>query len=469
MTTALASLSVTLGKHLKNSDDFLKAKHNMLAQFDSVDDLVTDETKISDKDRSAIEHHILQLRAAIARTLWSNEFYIGRSLLDDCILYTAKTGGGDVPARVIAQLAAAGANRPGFVLYPLTGFGMEMPIFSSTNSTLRSEAIFRNAGFAVSTQSNSFDEAVASVQRMARGLGVRQRIDKWDLRHFANTVKWFGRNPLMLVRITSFTGDMYENQFIYALKIRVAAAHLLMIHTLSLEAVGPLESYRTSSFVNNFETLDIAHYLIGEAIRGQPMSTRRVPMNVSPLELARLSDISAILSTVALATSRMKRLLPKVTRALNAIERGYFRHVNLATKARPENRLYRRLVTALDWFRQSFSARANEAEAIVALAVAFETLLTDQYAPGIAERLRRRIGICMKGVPGLSGYQDSVEAIYKARSSIVHTGEPDHAIDIHRAQVAFTRCLCGIADRLAAWTPTANNAMGNLLGDVGGS
>lgn len=69
MTTALASLSVTLGKHLKNSDDFLKAKHNMLAQFDSVDDLVTDETKISDKDRSAIEHHILQLRAAIARTL----------------------------------------------------------------------------------------------------------------------------------------------------------------------------------------------------------------------------------------------------------------------------------------------------------------------------------------------------------------------------------------------------------------
>ncbi len=199
------------------------------------------------------------------------------------------------------------------------------------------------------------------------------------------------------------------------------------------------------------------------------MSTRRVPMNVSPLELARLSDISATLSTAALATSRMKRLLPRVSRALKMVERGYLLHVNLASKSKPENRLFRRLVTALDWFRQSFSARANEAEAIVALAVAFETLLTDQYAPGIAERLRRRIGICMKGIPGLSAYQASVEAIYYARSSIVHTGEPGHAIEIHRAQVAFTRCFYAIAERLLTWTPTANNAMGDLLGDVADS
>jgi hypothetical protein len=73
----------------------------------------------------------------------------------------------------------------------------------------------------------------------------------------------------------------------------------------------------------------------------------------------------------------------------------------------------------------------------------------------------------MKGVPGLASYQDSVEAIYYARSSIVHTGEPDHSVDIHRGQVAFTRCFCAIADRLTAWVPTANNAMGDLLGDVG--
>ncbi|QBF31859.1 HEPN domain-containing protein [Thalassococcus sp. S3] len=467
MTVDLTNLSIPLGKKLKASDDFLKAKHNLLAQFDGVEELVTDEKKISDQDRRAIEYHIVQLRIALARKLWSNEIYIGRSLLDDAILHVAKTGAGNTAKQVIANLSAARADRPGFVLYPLTGFGMEMPSFLSRTSSLRADAIFRSAGFAVTTQSHSFDAAAASVQRMARGLGIKQRIDKWDLRHFAYSAKWFGRNPLLLVRITSFTGDMYENQFVYELKIRIAAAQILMLHTLAVETAGPLDRHRSSAFVNNFETLDIAHYFIGEAINGRRIEVRRVPMNLSALDLARLSDISASLSTQALTTNRMKRLGAHVTRALKAIERGYFLHVNLTSGSKAENRLYRRLVTAIDWFRQSFSARANEAEAIVALAVAFETLLTDQYAPNIAKRLSRRVGICMKGVPGVDAYQSSVEAIYYARSSIVHTGEPDHAVDIQRARVAFARCICTIADRLVSWTPTPNNSMGDLLGDAG--
>src|SRR6187402_3668906 len=111
MTADLASLSITLGKKLRGSDEFLKKKHNVLAQFDGVEDLVANQKKISGKDREAIEHHIVQLRIALARTLWANEFYVGRSLLDDAILHTAKTGTGNVPARVIANLASAGADR----------------------------------------------------------------------------------------------------------------------------------------------------------------------------------------------------------------------------------------------------------------------------------------------------------------------------------------------------------------------
>jgi hypothetical protein len=465
MTSVLTCLVVPVGKKLKATDAFLKSKHNLLAQFDSVGDLVTDEKKLASRDREAIEYHIVQMRAAIARTLWSNEIYIGRSLLDEYVLNAAKSGSGDVAARVIADLAAAGAERPGFVLYPVIGFGMEMPEIFEQDSKLRSEMVFRQSGFAVSTQSNSFESAVASVQRMARALGILQRIDKSDLRHFSYTAKWFGRNPHMMVRLASYTGDMYENQFVYMLKIRMAAAHILMMHAISREIFGPLERDRNSSFVNNFATLDIAHYLVGEAIRGCSISTRRVPMNVSPLDLARLSDVEATLSTKALSTARMKRVVPRITRALMIVERGYFRNVNLNTKDEPSNRLYRRLITALDWFRQSFSRRVNESEAVVALAVALETLLTDQYGSGIEKRLRRRVGICLKGVPGVVAYQDSVVAIYRARSEIVHTGAPDHATDIQRAQVAFTRCFCEVAKRLEDWIPTADNAMGNLLKD----
>ena len=56
MTSTLGGLTVTLGKKLTQSDDYLKGKHNLLTQFDSIDDLVTDETKLTAKDRQAIEH-----------------------------------------------------------------------------------------------------------------------------------------------------------------------------------------------------------------------------------------------------------------------------------------------------------------------------------------------------------------------------------------------------------------------------
>gem|GEM_PF-765585 len=464
--SSLDGVSVTMTKALRQSDAFLKAKANMLSQFDNVDHLVTDESILSEKDRDAIAHHILQLRAALARSLWSHEVYVGRSLLDDFVLQAAKDGAGDVPNRVITDLGVAGVELPGFVLYPLTGFGMEMPPILSRTSNLRAEAVFRKAGFAVSTQTNSIETAVRSVQRLARALGIKQRIEPFDLQHFGRSARWFGRNPLMLVRLTSHTGDMYENQFVYTLKIRFASAHLLMLHALSLEAEGRIDRYKTSSFVNNFSTLDIAHYAIGEARRGKAIRTERIPMNVSPLELARLSDVAAVLSTDALATPRMKRHEHRITAALQIVERGYFKHVNLASKAKPENRLYRRLVTALDWYRQSFSARANESEAIVAIAVALETLLTDQFAPGIGPRLSRRIGICMRGVRGVGAHRESIGALYKARSEIVHAGAADHAIEIQRAQVAFIGCFCAIAERLPTASIAANNAMGVLLGDT---
>lgn len=272
--------------------------------------------------------------------------------------------------------------------------------------------------------------------------------------------------PLLLVRLTSHTGDMYENQFVYTLKIRSAASALLMLHALSLEREGPVDKFRSSAHVNNFQTLDIRHYLIGEGMPTGKISTRRVPMNVSPLDLARLSDVAAVVSTEAMSTNAMKRLEAQVVAALRVVERGYFQHVNLTSKSKAQARFYKRLVTALDWFRQSFGSHANESEAIVALAVAFETLLTDHYQPGVADRISRRVGICLKGFPGVATYKQSVIEIYYARGSIVHTGELGQQANITKAQAASARCFCSVASRLASWTPTPSEPMRSLLGDT---
>lgn len=214
---------------------------------------------------------------------------------------------------------------------------------------------------------------------MASALGIKQRIAFADVRHFASTAGWLDRNPMLMLRLASHTGDMYENQFVYSLKIRTAASSLLMLHALAAEKSGPVDSYHSTASVNNWETLDIAHYLIGENLPGRPLSLRRVPMKVSALELARLSDVAATISTDELSTTRMEKLTRAVRTALRAVEQGYFQHVNLTSKAEAKKRFYKRLVSALDWYRQSIGSRVNESEAVVAIAVAFEILLTDHY------------------------------------------------------------------------------------------
>jgi hypothetical protein len=462
----LPTLSVRLTKSIQQSEAYLANKHNQLNLFTAIDDLVTDEEKLPKAERTAIEHHILNLRAAIAHALWSQEIYVGRSILDECVLGTGRAGGGNIVGRVITDLAKAGAERPGFVLYPLTSFGMEVPILFDRSSSLRDWVAFPRAGYAVSGQQHSVKSAHGRLCEMAVALGIRQRIAFEDVHHIATHATWLARNPLMLVRLTSHTGDMYENQFVYSLKIRTAASCLLMLHALSVEKNGPVESFHATSKVNNWETLDIRHYLIGENLRGRPMSLRRVPMNVSALELARLSDVAAVISTDELSTTRMKRLSAAIVTSLKTVEQGYLRHVNLYSNDKVQKRLYKRLVTALDWYRQSFGSRVNESEAVVAIAVAFETLLTDTYQRGVADRIERRLGLCLKGVPGVAASKRAVLALYHARSEIVHSGSLGQQANLVAAQAAFARCFHILVSRLNGWTPVENEPIRNLLQDI---
>lgn len=453
------------GKFLKNSEAFLKSQHNRISGINSAEDLVWSET-LTEAEKNAIEHHVVTIRAALAKVLWSNEIYVGTSLLDDFVLHQAQTGSDGLVGSVLDALAKAGAERSGFVVYPLINFGMETPgIFERRRS--KRFITFGEAGFAACPQSHSFGDAHRKISAMAKALGITSTVELADIEHYAHTATWLTRNPLLLVKLASHTGDMYENQFVYTLKIRLATSMLLMLHAMQQRRRGIVERFKSSAHVNNFGTLDIRHYLIGESACEGRITTRRVPMNVSALDLARLSDVAATISSASLSRGHMKTFGNSVVQAMKIVEKGYLRNVYLGAKQSHQRRLYKRLVTALDWFRQSFGFRANESEAIVALAVAFETLLTDQYARGVDKRIMRRLGICLAGVPGIRAYKRAVLEVYYARGSIVHTGSLGQAANIATAQAAFALCFCNLVSRIPAWTPVPNEPMRSLLGDFG--
>jgi len=278
---------------------------------------------------------------------------------------------------------------------------------------------------------------------------------------------WLTRNPLMMVRIASHTGAYYENQFVYTLKIRIAAALAAMLYALGAERDYKVGRSASSASVNNWETLDIRHYLIGEAgdKKSAPVDLRRVPMNVAALDLARLSDLTLTLSSRTLGLNFLKSARQRLVPALKAVESGHLTHVNTLSHDKVRRKVFARIVTALDWYLQSFSARVTDDEAVVALAVAFETLLTDAYAPGVSARIQRRVRICLRRKHGIEDYLAAVVSVMEARGAIVHNGSTLREAEVIKAQAAFALCFEAVVAHLPHVGTSLDQPIGAMLGD----
>ena len=109
--------------------------------------------------------------------------------------------------------------------------------------------------------------------------------------------------------------------------------------------------------------------------------------------------------------------------AIGAVERGYLSHVVADTSETVQSRVYRKLVLSIDAFRRSYSSGFMSNESIIALAVAFESMLTDSYVAGVGDRIRNRVRRCLVGVPGTKRFQSAVANLYKRRSETLHQGD----------------------------------------------
>ena len=467
----LANIKAPATKKIGQAEKFLHAKHNRVSKYETLEDLVIDgEEHLGRSDYSGLLHHMLAIRSEIAKTLWQGEVYVGVSIIDELIFQSAKNAPGGVVQDVLSFLTNSHAGKAGFVLYPLHGLGIEQSPILQSDPELRSLLHFPKMAVCLSSQTNDFERAAERVSEMASKLGVVGRISPSDLRHHTNAgaMGWFTRNPLMMVKIASHTGAYYENQFVYTLKIRIAAALAAMLYALGAHRGYQVDAFVSSGSVNNWQTLDIRHYLIGETrgSKSAPVELRRVPMNVAALDLARLSDLTLTLSAKTLKLPFIKAAQRRLVPALKIVESGYLSHVNITSQDKLRRRVFGRIVTALDWYRQSFSARVTDDEAVVSLAVAFETLLTDFYAPGVSKRIERRVRICLKGKRGGSDYIAGIVSVMHARGSIVHNGSSADEADIIKAQAAFALCFEAVIGRLSQLGKSHSQPIAEMLGDV---
>ena len=100
---------------------------------------------------------------------------------------------------------------------------------------------------------------------------------------------------------------------------------------------------------------------------------------------------------------------------------------------------------------------------MVSLAIAFETLLTDGYAPGVKNRVISRVGVCLKGKKGVGDYKAAVGSIMEARGAIVHNGSSARQVEITKSQAAFALCVMELTNRLDSLPTVSGSPIGDIL------
>lgn len=442
---------------------YLQRNMQRLSGFQSVDDIIFDLVNTD------LVHHISQVRAAVARHLWQRQIFVATTVLDELVLTACNEGASDPVRWVLDFIQTRRLDRPGFVLYPLTSFGFLYVGLIHAFTPARVRYFSKKYGLSVTPQRNSRNSVHAYLKETAHDFGVEKRVpldhvDNW-LR--SSPTRWIEWNPLLAARVTSLPGLYYENQFFLVGRLRVAATALAMFESLQPPPATGVGAPFSSSRTNNFETRDIKHYVVFYDHPGlsDELGADRVPMNLNPALLAELSNLDIEIDHEHWSSRRSA-----ADGVVAALERTYGRYLayRVGKKAMDATgRVATKMYEATDFFRRSLLETDGNWAATVALATAFEMLLTDSYAPGIGDRLERRAASLLRGRRGKRTLVSSIGALYEHRSGVVHGGRPADTVDLRTARKAFTLAFAELSRRLdvPGLPPVSSSPVGDLTDD----
>jgi hypothetical protein len=467
-------MKITPAKKVGRSIDFLTSKRGLLQNYESLEEFI--DALISDPSGksalSGIEFHLVVLRNAVLKELRRNGVFIGASIIESLAFDALRDASNSDPFRTVLEwIRDSDLHRPGLLIFPLHGVGILG--FGAFRALGRAgtmvEFVLKKAGLVFSPQTNSDRETISMIRRAAKHLGISHVIPRDNLEHHLrfSGMDWMTRNPLLFVRLRAVSGETFENQRFLTMKLRLAASLLIFIHTLETTIRGPKPpQWSSSRFVNNWETLDIKHYLFYQSSgKGGRLEGLRVPIVVNQVELTELSDLGIDLRPKA--WTRRTAAVDRVKRAFDKLERSYLRNVLTSNKSTSLGRTTRKLYDSLKHFRRSFRSLSEPDEAYVNLAIAFETLLVDGGNAAPKMTITNRLKAALKGVPRSELLVSNVRKTYLARNEVVHSGSASTPVNLRLAQTAFTHCFIRICTKLHKLQTVPNNCsspIGELLG-----
>lgn len=327
-------------KKIRQSLDFLIKHQNVLSEYKDVEDFAlrdeeyTTKTNIDGKTLQACEHHLLNMRVRLNSELRARNFFLGTSVLDEVLFQTfSKCINNNPIIATLETIRDSGILHPGFVVYPLHSLGVIGGGLLRSYTQADIDFFVPDIDLIVTPQTNSLENSIKFIERAAKCLGVNKSIPHELLRHWRKTrsTKWLERNPLLILRVHSFPGDYYENQFFIANKLRISTTSLLMLNSIQ-NFVSSREGYLLSSArTNNWETLDIKHYFVfyPKPYKSQ-LAGDCIPMNLMKSTLAELSEVPAELDPKF--WRRRMPLSQLITKSLIDVEKGFYKYTKVLIK-----------------------------------------------------------------------------------------------------------------------------------------
>jgi hypothetical protein len=463
-------------KNAHGSISFLSIRRGILDKYQTFDDFIYDlAADPRPPDLSGFDHHLVVVRDAVLRVLRSNMVFVGPSVIEELVFdaFKGNAPGADPLTWLFETVRDAGLHEPGLLIFPLhstgiLGFGFARGFARGLHKgDIETEFAIPDAGLVFSPQTNSVAGTVRLIKRTEEHLGLKRGVPEDSLQHHMriSTTAWLTRNPLLLVRTRVFSGSTYENQRFLLLKLRTSTSLLLFLASLERAMRGrKLPSWTSSQTTNNWQTLDIHHYLVYQPSgrRGRQYVGKRIPMN---LDLTDLSEVSGIgVDFNPQVWTKRPKITARLIAALSTVERGFLKHEMIGSDPGVKGRVYRKLFSSLGYFRRSFRPLSRYEDRCVNLAIAFETLLTDSYgAP--RDTINRRAKLALASVPNAANLRRAAKKVYETRNSIVHTGTANLRPDLPLAQTAFTHCFLAVVEGLHRLPKESNAPIGAVLGD----
>lgn len=458
----------------EKSADYLLRNRAELQTYPSIDVLAmysdseyapSTATPSDVKKAKALVHHFTQVRGAIARALWSREIFIGIEVVDELAFRGAQdNNGADLILECLTRIRDGHMKRPGLIIFPVHSFGVLSAglLYPLRRSQLT--IVNQDSGYALFPQSNDMGRTLSQLQRAAAQLGVNKALPRDLLEHWrlSRGAEWLERNPLLMVRTNHLPGSYYANEHLLINRVQSVVGLLSLLAALQPATTDRVGFLTSSSRMNNWETLDIHHYLA----LYDPLAHRTeltgdcVPIHGGRVEVSELAALGFDIDP-----TYWRRQVALGVDMQTQVEKLYVAQLKLKVAGKKLNapgRTVNRLFDSLQMFRRSFADSADDWTGRVALSTAFEMALTDHYGK-VQATLVSRSKTLMRGQRRTRAMQQAIGNLYVSRSEFVHGAEQTTSTDMHLARRAYALCFLELSKRIDRIPKTTSTPVGKVV------